>query len=389
VDLPVHPDDLGLTTRRLALSSSPQGLGLSARAVEWRLSTGDWQALHRGVYLTRPGPVDWLTRACAALLAYGPQAALSGRSAAVVHDLVPMPNALWSPTSWLSPEPWQTPPPAIQVVVPQGSRPSQLRGTILRRARSAHVVARWPRRTTYEATVIDLAATGSADDLAALIGRALRGRRTSQALLRAELDSRRAHPRRELVAGLLWESSAGTEWPLEVRFVRDVLRRHGLPTGVAQLRVDRLGTPMQPALGTASPARHPGIAPPIVLASSDSPPPTSYRPAARAPSAVTVAEDRRRFDRALPDVRVIFELDGELFHAGARRRADRGKANLAARHEWLLLRYGWGETADNPCQTAAEVAQILTERGWPGRPRRCSPTCPVGPVSRPRAGGEG
>ncbi len=304
--LPVGPQELGLVTARLAQAPPPQGLGLSRNALRWRVQSGRWQRLHRGVYLTRVGPVDWLTRAGAALLAYGDEAALGGASAAY----------LWG----LGPQPAQ-----VHVVVATSARVREQVGTRLRRTDEPRVFDRWPRRTTLEATVVDLAAAGTADDLAALLHQALRERRTTPARLRAELDRRSRHPQRALVAALLAETAAGSEGALEVRFVRGVLRRHGLPEGEAQLRL----------------------------------------------------AGGRRADRGFREFGVLVELDGQLYHPVQRRVADRAKSNTAARAAWLLLRYGWAEVVDTPCRTAVEMLDVLRERGWRGRPRACMPRCPV------------
>ncbi|MFZ2515452.1 MAG: hypothetical protein WAW82_07295 [Candidatus Lutibacillus vidarii] len=107
-------------------------------------------------------------------------------------------------------------------------------------------------------------------------------------------------------------------------------------------------------------------------------------PAGGAPDAGV--SDRRRFDRALPGYRVLFELDGALYHQGARRVADRRKAILASRHDWLLLRYGWTETVDEPCRSAAEILEVLQERGWRGAARGCGPGCAVARALARRAG---
>lgn len=41
------------------------------------------------------------------------------------------------------------------------------------------------------------------------------------------------------------------------------------------------------------------------------------------------------------------------------------------------LRYGWTAVTKHPCATAAEVIEVLRNHGWRGRPRPCSPGCPV------------
>lgn len=78
----------GSVSRAQALAS-----GLSDRAVEHRLATGRWSAIHRGVYLV--GPIEGpLTRHAAALLACGPGAVLSHRTAAALWGLPVTPRAI-------------------------------------------------------------------------------------------------------------------------------------------------------------------------------------------------------------------------------------------------------------------------------------------------------
>ncbi|MBC7291890.1 MAG: type IV toxin-antitoxin system AbiEi family antitoxin domain-containing protein, partial [Actinotalea sp.] len=65
-----------LTTAQLERS------GLLRSWVAHQVRTGRWQRLHQGVVVAHSGPVDWRTRAWAALLYAGPGAALSHASAA-------------------------------------------------------------------------------------------------------------------------------------------------------------------------------------------------------------------------------------------------------------------------------------------------------------------
>ena len=64
MQFPDGPRDLGLLTTTEALLPRAQGgLGLTHRALRWRVDSGRWQRLHSGVYLMSSGPVDWITRA--------------------------------------------------------------------------------------------------------------------------------------------------------------------------------------------------------------------------------------------------------------------------------------------------------------------------------------
>lgn len=324
--LPKGPRELGLTTKAMAVAPRHEGgLGLSRRAVEWRLEVGHWQRLHHGVYLTRTGPVDWVTRAAAALLAYGPSSALAGPSAGVIHGLVDLPRGA---ISWSTPPRWLDP---IHVVVPATSRAAVRSGTVLARRSGASIVEAWPRRTTYDATVVDLAMESSVDEVAALIGKATRPGHSSPARLRAEIARRPTATTAQLIDEMLTERTAGAEWPLEVRFVRDVLRAHGLPEGEGQAAVTAVNT--------------------------------------------TVESLGRTFDRIVREFRVAFELHGDSYHQGARRSVDRAKARAASRAGWVALAYGWSDAVAHRCESAVEIAETYVERGWPGRPQSCSPRC--------------
>lgn len=323
---PTHPRELGLvTTAEAVMPVELGGLGMTARAVEWAVTSGKWQRLHRGVVLMHAGAVDWLTRAGAALVVCGPDAALRGPSAAVIHGLLPMPGASGRPGPSAAP---------IHVVVSSRRRPRPQRGVIVTHSDAARIIELWPRRTAYETTVVDLLAEGSPDAVTALLATALRGRKTTVARLRAEAERRQRLRHRGLVRDVLTEAADGVESPLERRFVNNVLRRHGLPLGIGQWLVAALGD-------------------------------------------VGEVRDQRRFDRGFPDYRVVVELDGALYHQGATLAADRHKSNVAARHGWLLLRFGWIDCTRDACASAAEVAVALESRGWVGGLRRCGPTCTV------------
>lgn len=77
----------GVVSRRQALAA-----GLSPRALEHRLVTGRFTRLHRGVYLLGPIRAP-LTDHVAALLACGPGAVISHRSAAALFELPVAPRS--------------------------------------------------------------------------------------------------------------------------------------------------------------------------------------------------------------------------------------------------------------------------------------------------------
>jgi hypothetical protein len=86
---------------------------------------------------------------------------------------------------------------------------------------------------------------------------------------------------------------------------------------------------------------------------------------------------RGRRDRVYEPFGLVIELDGQLAHQPEDRWRDKTRDNAAAADGKQTLRYGWSQVKWEPCATAAEVARVLRRRGWGGRPRPCSPGCPV------------
>ena len=65
--------------------------GLTSSEVRWRLTSGRWQSLGRGLYLTHSGEVSWIQRAQASVLRAGRGGVLTGISAAYLHGLLAQP----------------------------------------------------------------------------------------------------------------------------------------------------------------------------------------------------------------------------------------------------------------------------------------------------------
>ena len=150
---------------------------LSERQLAHRVATGRWSRPHRGIYLTVPGRDNFLTRATAALLACGTDAALSHDAAAYLHGLA------------------GTEPRRIDVLIPADRRIADPADVRVRR--SAHVRERthellWPWRTTVEHTVFDLAQMDNLDAAIAVIARACSRRLTTpRALLNGTMSRSR------------------------------------------------------------------------------------------------------------------------------------------------------------------------------------------------------
>jgi hypothetical protein len=50
---------------------------------------------------------------------------------------------------------------------------------------------------------------------------------------------------------------------------------------------------------------------------------------------------------------------------------DNRRDNAAAARGVITLRYGWADVTERGCETAFEVGETLSRRGWPGPLRRC------------------
>lgn len=283
--------------------------------VDQRLRSGIWQRLHRGAYATFTGDLSREARLWAAVLRVGPGAALSHETAAEIHGLVDKPSAL------------------IHVSVPAERRPGQrrkIRGVIVHRSRC--LVPEWQPpwqlpRTTIEDTVLDLvAASRTFNEAYDWIARAVGRRLTSPRSLSKALKARSRIRWRSWITAALEDAADGVHSPLERNYVHGVERAHGLPKARRQAK-----------------RRH--------------------------------SDGTKYLDNLYEEYDLCVELDGVPAHPpdGRWRDTHRDNANLAQGIE--TLRYGWPDTTENRCQTAAEIATVLRRRGWPGTPRRCGPTC--------------
>jgi predicted transcriptional regulator of viral defense system len=307
--------------RGLLTSAQCRSAGLSAKAVRWRLGRGTWTRIHRGVYQTQPGREDWTTAALAAQVAV-PGSAWSHRTAGHLHGLV------------------RRPPTQSDLIVDERRRVAAPTGVTVHRRADADAYVdhlHWPWRVDVENTVLDLAELGDESDVLALLGTAFhRGVATEATLLRL-LAARSRHRRRGLLIDVLSDVAGGAHSVMEVRFLRDVERAHGLPIGRRQ--------------------------------------------------AATVVGSLRLHDVAYDEQRVLVELDGRLGHDGAARVADGIRDRRSALTGWLTVRGFWVDVAVTPCVLARDLGHILTTRGWTGavrpcRRRSCAPR-DVG-ASRPR-----
>jgi Transcriptional regulator, AbiEi antitoxin len=193
--------------------------GFSDRQITYRLSSGKWQRVHRGVYATCAGPLPRAARLWAALLWAGEGAVLSHETALEVAELTDEQGL------------------QIHVTVPRRRRPAQgkpMPGVVVHRSDRARSVAHAPwqlPRTPVEDTVLDLAAaTRTFDDAYAWISRALAGWQVPALTLRRAIGARTRFPHRAWFIDALDDAGQGVHSRIESRYVRDVERAHGLPT---------------------------------------------------------------------------------------------------------------------------------------------------------------
>lgn len=138
------------------------------------------------------------------------------------------------------------------------------------------------------------------------------------------LAERSRHRHRAALELVLSDVASGAESALEIRYLNDVERAHGLPAGRRQEPADRTG-----------------------------------------------AAALRLRDVAYPDQRVVVELDGRLGHEQPADRLRDGRRDRdSAVDGWLTLRAFWADVTPSPCALATDVAAVL-RGGWLGRPHRC------------------
>jgi hypothetical protein len=288
--------------------------GISTRQMENLIHYGRWRRLHFGVYASFTGEPPREAALWAAVLRTGPWSMLSHETAAELDGLLDKPSKM------------------IHVTVPKPQHRPVVPGIAIHRSSRAIGIrqqGRLPPRTMTEETVLDLAqAAASFDDVISLLARACQRRLTTPFLISETLGQRAKLRWRAEIELALRDVASGVHSPLEHRYVRDVERAHGLPTPDRQAQAEQRGRVI-------------------------------YR------------------DARYRDYGVVVELDGRASHPDERRWQDKHRDNAAVAAGIVTLRYGWADVTERSCETAREVATVLGSRGWPGRLRRCGPSCRV------------
>jgi len=233
---------------------------------------------------------------------------------------------------------------SIHVSVPRQAGSLVIPGLVLHyssRLPGARHPARLPPQTTLEETVLDLAdVSPTAEDAVAWAIKACQRRLTTPDRIAAALARRnRVRWRRDLTDAVA-EVRTGVHSPLELRYLRDVERKHCLPRGDRQAVTIRSGT-------------------------------------------------RQYADVRYTEYGVVVELDGVLAHPAEARKYDSRRDNANALDGFQTLRYGWVPVAYHACAVAREVGDLLHHRGWHGSPRSCGKGCPLATLKvQPVIGGQ-
>jgi hypothetical protein len=299
---------------RVVSRQQARDAGWAEGTIDARLRAGIWQRLHRGAYATFTGDLSREARLWAAVLCAGPGAVLSHETAAEVHGLIDKPIG------------------PIHVSVPAARHPCRrkIRGIVVHRSR--FLAAEWQPpwqlpRTTVEDTVLDLVTKAQTfDDAYGWISRAVGRRLTSPQLLSKALTRRSRIRWRSWITAALQDAADGVHSPLERNYVYGVERAHGLPTARRQAK-----------------RRH--------------------------------GSGARYLDNLYEGYGLCVELDGFAAHPAEGRWRDTHRDNANRLQGVETLRYGWPDTTENRCRTAAEIASVLRRRGWKGTLRPCGPGC--------------
>jgi hypothetical protein len=302
-----------------------RALGWKDHELRWKVDSGRWQRVYRGVYATFPDPPSRSARLWALVLLIGETAVLSHQTAAELHGFAPGSGG------------------QIHVTVPAGKNPTRwhgLRGVVIHRSVNVQADPQpWFRlpRTPAAQTVLDLIESArDLDDAYAWISRAVTTKAVTADMVAQALKQRKKASARAWLEDALTDVTDGVHFPLERRWVRDVERAHGLPTATRQAR--RSG-----------------------------------------------ADGMRFLDNLYRPYGLSVELDGAAFHAPEERDADYYRDNeTSISLDARVLRYGFRQVANHPCVPAAQFARALIKHGWPAKTlKACArPGCVVAEVIR-------
>lgn len=287
--------------------------GLGDHDIRRMVRRREWAVVHPGVYVAHTGPLTWIQRAWAGVLAVAP-AALCHESAMRAVDGK---GGRYDDDG------------PIHVAIDRSRVARAPRGVALRRMAGFEdqiFANTCPPRQRPEHAVIDLAAKANDElDAIATLSDAVRARVTTAAKMRAALDSRARIARRAFLAAVLDDIAAGTCSVLEHGYLTRVERAHGLPSASRQLHESHKGS--------------------------------VYR---------DVYYEMYGF---------LVELDGRIGHVSVRDRGRDLERDLdAALEDRQTVRIGWTQVFGRSCSTAPKLGALLNRRGWDDATTPC-PAC--------------
>jgi very-short-patch-repair endonuclease len=304
IDVLMHGQDRVVSRAQLLAADWSQ------TQIRRRLRRHSWQTVHPGVYATHTGPIGYDARILAALLYAGPEASWSHYTAAEQLGLIRIDEE----------RPVYLTIPSHRVVVAQP-------GLVIRRTKhwDARLDKVIPPRSAGVHAVLDIVdISASVDDAGAIIAEACQSGRISPAAIAVALKERVGLRYRRDLRPVLDDVAAGSHSLLELRYLRNVERRHGLPAGTRQRGVDDEFT-----------------------------------------------------DVAYEGFGLIVELDGRFHLQPDRRWRDLARDNRATMRAEATLRYGWNDVDARACDATVQVLAVL-RRAVPDLPgKQCSPLCPV------------
>lgn len=216
---------------------------------------------------------------------------------------------------------------ALTILVPNHRQVSVRGARIIRTRSMPRILVGGLTATPVARSLIDVAALPgvSMDEVISLCARASQEGDTTVDKLVVELAGRRQHPRRADLRLALGDIGEGIESLAEHRFLSRVGTAHCLPA--FGLQVDK-------------------------------------------------AHGRVDFDNE--EFGVTVEVDGQLWHAGERFHSDRRRDRKTSARGGVAVRATWWDVSQEPCDLAADLADIFRHRGWRGSPRACGQQCRVG-----------
>ncbi|WP_420176731.1 type IV toxin-antitoxin system AbiEi family antitoxin domain-containing protein [Luteococcus sp. OSA5] len=300
--IPIPPPLLALAKAQAGAVTMAQcrAAGLPRTGVARLVAEGLWAKAGRGLYVTHCLAWGAATRQWLALLAAGDGAALGFETAAALQG-------------------WQPSTDAVHVVVPHARRVVQWGPWQVHSSRIAFATRGDPPCTSVERTALDMV-RAEPYRAASVLADVVNSRRTNPTRILKELEKFEQFPRREVARGILGDVGEGALSVLEMMWLRDVERAHGLPRGERQTR-SRAG----------------------------------YRDI--------------RYGR------LVVELDGRMGHTGSRGFRDMDRDNLHVLQGETTMRFGFHDTDTRPCACAAMVTAALRMLGHPVDWRSCRRGC--------------